>query len=233
MYQFEKLPDISNWDTSRVVDMTQMFYILINIIALPDISKWKTGNVTTMKEMFADCLNLIFLPDISKWDISKVKDLSKMFKENKNLQVLPDISKWNTKNVINMSGMFLNCSSLTSLPEIGKWNINKLKEHLQMFEGCNQNLHIPPILRPDNRVRVRRIYYENHITRKRINAMEVRGGPYGENVQVFENPGIIFDIFDPNITFIVKGKFDVEVLLPYELFLQYFGGHPRYVNLEV
>ena len=42
----KNLPDISNWDTSNVVDMSKMFMCLKHIISFPDISKWKIQKVT-------------------------------------------------------------------------------------------------------------------------------------------------------------------------------------------
>ena len=44
----EKLPDISNWDTNKVIDMCKIFYNCKNLSVIPDISKWDTSNVIDM-----------------------------------------------------------------------------------------------------------------------------------------------------------------------------------------
>ena len=46
--------------------MNGMFYECYSLKSLPDISNWNTSNVTDMSYMFDSCNSLIFLPDISK-----------------------------------------------------------------------------------------------------------------------------------------------------------------------
>ena len=69
----KSLPDISNWDTNKVIDMNHMFATCETIKSLPNISKWKTNKVNNMTWMFSGCESLLSLPDISKWDISNMK----------------------------------------------------------------------------------------------------------------------------------------------------------------
>ena len=40
------MPDISNWNTNNVTNMSYIFYGCSSLKSLPDISKWKTNNVT-------------------------------------------------------------------------------------------------------------------------------------------------------------------------------------------
>ena len=137
------LPDISKWNTSNVTDMSYMFQSC-RLSNLPDISKWDTSNVTKMNFMFADC-SLTNLPDISKWNTSKVTDMSFMFFDCSSLKYLPDLSKWNTSNVINMGNMFSNCSSLITLPDLSKWDTSNVVDMFSMFENCSLLLHLPDI----------------------------------------------------------------------------------------
>ena len=44
-HQLKTLRDISNWNTSNVIDMRVMFCECISLVSLPDISKWDTKNV--------------------------------------------------------------------------------------------------------------------------------------------------------------------------------------------
>ena len=68
--------DVSNFDTSKVKDMTEMFY---NCYKLDfDLSKWKLENLKTcFSDPFRNCKSLSC--DLSKW-----KYLKKIFELNKN-----------------------------------------------------------------------------------------------------------------------------------------------------
>jgi len=48
----KKYGHISNWDTSNVTDMSEMFNEASNFNQ--DISNWDTSNVTNMSDMFKD-----------------------------------------------------------------------------------------------------------------------------------------------------------------------------------
>jgi len=60
---------ISEWDTSNVTDMSELFKNLENFNE--DISKWNTENVTTMDNMF-DGATSFTNKDLSKWDVGKL-----------------------------------------------------------------------------------------------------------------------------------------------------------------
>ena len=57
--------------------MSGLFYYSARL--LPDISNWNTSSVENMSKMFDRCKSLKSLPNISKWDTSRVKDMSHMF----------------------------------------------------------------------------------------------------------------------------------------------------------
>ena len=138
------LPDIGNWNTSKVRSMEKMFYGS-NMSSLPDISKMNVDNVKYMSKMFEGCYNLSSLPDISKWNTSNVRCIESMFSRCSSLSSLPDISKWNINKVTNMSHIFDECSSLSSLPDISKWNINNFTNLTYMFHGCSSLSFLPDI----------------------------------------------------------------------------------------
>ena len=95
--------DISNWNVSKVHDMSYMFYNCTNFNK--DISSWDVSKVTYMSFMFYECNS--FNQDISAWDVSNVIHMGGMFwgcsKFNQ------DISNWNVSKVKNMNKMFLAC----------------------------------------------------------------------------------------------------------------------------
>ena len=87
------------WDTSKVTDMSYMFYDAKEFNE--DISLWDTSNVTDMSYMF-QCTN--FNQDIGVWDTSNVTNVSWMFHDAYNFN--QDIGRWDTSKVTNMSMMF-------------------------------------------------------------------------------------------------------------------------------
>ena len=69
--------DVSNLDTSKVTDMSRMFYDLRNITSL-NLSNFDTSKVTDMNRMFSGMSNLITL-NLSNFDTSKVTTMMSMF----------------------------------------------------------------------------------------------------------------------------------------------------------
>ena len=59
--------------------MESMFYCCKAIESLPDISLWDTEKVINMKQMFGGCNKLKSLPNISFWNTKNVTDMSEMF----------------------------------------------------------------------------------------------------------------------------------------------------------
>ena len=144
------LPDISKWDTKNVINISNLFYSCSSLSALPDISKWDTENVTNMSHMFSNCSSLSSLPDISKWDTKNVINMGHMFSNCSSLSSLPDISRWDTRHVINMSNIFSNCSSLSSLPDISKWETRNVTNMSYMFLS-NKLISLPDISKWDTK----------------------------------------------------------------------------------
>ena len=106
-----KLADVqglSKLDTSKVTDMSSMFYECSGLASL-DLSSFNTANVNRMKGMFYGCSGLTSL----------------------------SLSSFNTANVTNMSYMFEGCSGLTSL-NLSSFNTANVADMYSMFEQCNK-----------------------------------------------------------------------------------------------
>ena len=69
--------NLSSFDTSKVTDMSYMFYGMSNLITL-DLSNFDTSKVTDMQSMFNHMSNLTTL-NLSNFDTSKVTDMNYMF----------------------------------------------------------------------------------------------------------------------------------------------------------
>ena len=65
--------------------MSCMFHGCSSLSSLPDISNWNTDNVTDISCMFYGCSSLSSLPDISKWNINNISDMSYIFGGNSNI----------------------------------------------------------------------------------------------------------------------------------------------------
>ena len=77
--------------------MSFIFYGCKLLISLPDISKWNTSKVIYKSYLFYGCKLLLSLPDILKWNISYDVKIDNIFKGCNSLKPLPDISRWNTQ----------------------------------------------------------------------------------------------------------------------------------------
>ena len=104
--------NFSNLNTALVEDMQRMFYDCDSLTEL-DLSSFITSKVTTMANMFKGCSNLKIL-NIESFDTSNVVNMQKMFNLLESIEYL-DLSNFNTSKVITMESMFSNCRNLTSL----------------------------------------------------------------------------------------------------------------------
>lgn len=125
--------DLSNFDTSKVINMRGMFYHCKVLIQL-DLSHFDTSKVTTMYCMFCRCEALTQL-DISSFNISQVTDMCYMFSYCSNLALL-DLSSFNTNKVNDIEEMFYDCKKLTTIYISDKWKTNSVIYSDNMFKKC-------------------------------------------------------------------------------------------------
>ena len=123
--------DLSNFDTSMVMDMSNMFIGMSNLTSL-NLSSFNTSHVMYMKAMFAGLSNIITL-DLSNFDTSKVTNMISMFSGTSNLTTL-NLSSFDTSQVTDMSYMFYNMSNLTTL-NLSNFNTSKTTDMRSMFNG--------------------------------------------------------------------------------------------------
>ena len=125
--------DLSDWDSTYVTNMGQMFYDCRSLASL-DVSNLNVGNVTNMGTMFYWCRSLTSF-DVSKWNVGNVISMDSMFSGCSSLTSL-DVSKWNVSKVTNMNSMFYGCSKLTSL-DVSNWNVSSVNNMYSMFNWCS------------------------------------------------------------------------------------------------
>ena len=133
-FRFVEEMDLSNADTSDVVNMSCMFDGCYNLKSL-NLSGWDTSNVIKMNYMFKDCSSLESL-DLSSFDTSNVRTMEYMFCNCKSLTSL-SVSSFDTSNVVVMNEMFENCCELTSL-DVSNFNTSNAHEMWGLFKGCSK-----------------------------------------------------------------------------------------------
>lgn len=125
--------DLSSFDTSKVVDMSQLFCNCSGLTSI-NISGFNAGNVIFMTSMFSGCKGLTSL-NLSSFDTSKVIDMNSMFYYCSSLTSL-DVSKFNTGRVKSMESMFKGCKGLTSL-DVSGFDTKYVNTMGSMFDGCS------------------------------------------------------------------------------------------------
>ncbi|WP_413132316.1 BspA family leucine-rich repeat surface protein, partial [Enterococcus hirae] len=98
-----EIEGLSQLDTSKVTDMSYMFFGMSSVTSL-DVSSFDTSNVTTMSYMFYGMSSVTGL-DVSNFDTSKVTTMGYMFKGMGSVASL-DLSNFDTSEVTIMSKMF-------------------------------------------------------------------------------------------------------------------------------
>ena len=61
---------------NNIIDIYCMFNSFPSLLSIPDISNWNTIIITDMSQIFYYCSSLLTLPDLSKLAISNVSDMS-------------------------------------------------------------------------------------------------------------------------------------------------------------
>ena len=126
--------DLSNFDTSQVTDMDEMFYQMYNLTSL-NLSNFDTSKVTNMSSMFCGMSRLTSL-DLSSFDTSKVTNMDHMFSNTYNLTTL-DLSNFNTSKVTDMQWMFNGMDNLTTL-NLSNFDTSKVTNMSSMFYGMSR-----------------------------------------------------------------------------------------------
>ena len=119
--------DISTWDVSNVISMSQMFE---ESAFNQDISNWDVRNLTDMYSMFKD--NSAFNQPIGDWNVGSVNKMGRMFQGNSAFN--QPINNWDVGSVDEMWYMFYNASNFNQ--PIGNWNVSGVNNMYSMFSGA-------------------------------------------------------------------------------------------------
>lgn len=125
--------DVSNFDTSKVQNMSRMFGQCLSLESL-SLSNFNTSSVESMDYMFFAGSKITEL-DLSNFDTSNVKTMLSMFNFCESLTTL-NISSFNTSKVTDMSRMFAYCEKLKTICASPSFNTDEVKKDDDMFVSC-------------------------------------------------------------------------------------------------
>lgn len=126
MFAEYKGTEVPLLNTSKVQDMSQMFYNAKNIISIP---QYETSNVTKLSYTFYGCHSLKEIPQLNT---SNVTNMQEMCYNCKSLTSIPELD---TSNVTNMHNIYYGAWNLTFLPQI---NTDKLTDIGYAFYDCHK-----------------------------------------------------------------------------------------------
>ena len=136
MNNLNEITNIEKLDTSKTVDMTDMFYN--TAIMHLDLSSFDTSNVTEMSGMFAHCRNLNYI-NLIGFDTSSVVNMAAMFMECESLDTL-ELFTFDTSNVENMDAMFNQCTNLSKIFVSDMWSTESIVNTDSIIFEDDQNL---------------------------------------------------------------------------------------------
>ncbi len=137
MYRLTEI-DVSNFNTSKVTDMSNMFHEC-NGLRILDVSNFDTSKVTTMENMFFEC-KLLSEIDVSNFNTSNVTNMAGMFCDCENVTKI-DVSNFDTSKVTDMDCMFIRCKKLPEI-DVTNFDTSKLTNMNAMFSGCDSLQYI-------------------------------------------------------------------------------------------
>lgn len=125
--------DLSNFDTSSVTTMNNMFNSASQISEL-NLSNWDLTNVLNISGMFAGMSNIVSL-DVSSWkNTAKIMNMNNTFASMLRINNI-NLGNFDTSSVTNMSSMFSNCPQLIKA-DISSFTSEKLTNNSYMFGNC-------------------------------------------------------------------------------------------------
>lgn len=130
-------PDVSQWDTTNVVDMTNLF--AYNASFTQNLENWDTSNVKSMHGAFQHAYAFNGA-GTSGWNTANVVDMRNMFRYAESFDT--NINAWNVEKVKNFRGMFYHATSYDK--PLNEWKTLSAEDMSWMFayigESFNQDL---------------------------------------------------------------------------------------------
>ena len=126
-----EIKGIENFDTSNVIDMSEMFS-RCNVTSL-NLSKWDTSKVNNMHSMFSN--SAVTSLNLDGFNTKSVTDMSYMF-YNVKVETL-DVSSFDTSKVTDMNYMFGTNTKLITIYASGKFVVDNVTNGKNMFTNSS------------------------------------------------------------------------------------------------
>ena len=155
-----------------------MFYGCSNLKLIPDISNWNTEKLIDIKGIFSDCTSLEYVPDISKWKNFRNKEKfpneksNNDFKEkteevkgsvyNDDLKIFPQIEfKFNVSDKINKNLISNFKDELTKILKTDNFSIIEIKKGSIIILLTLQYIVLSELRKQGNEINLQDNFYEN------------------------------------------------------------------------
>lgn len=122
---------ISEWDTSKVQSLVELFGEDTAYKFNQNISNWDVSSVTTMKDTFQD--QGVFNSELGTWDVAKVANMYDMFYGATSFNT--DISSWNVAAVTNMAYMLYWAEEFNQ--PLLSWDVSRVSTMRSMFQHAS------------------------------------------------------------------------------------------------
>ena len=131
-YNCDKIttPDFSNWDTSTVTNMQEVFRnsLLFN----GNLGGWVTSNTTTIRGMFMAAV--AFNQPLSTWDVSGVDSMYEAFKDADGFN--SSVAGWTFKSGVSLYAAFQNAEGFTGIG-VDSWNTSNVSNTNRLFNSAD------------------------------------------------------------------------------------------------
>ena len=121
-FETTDIPDLSNWDTSKVTTLYSAFYRASG--SMEFAKNWNTSNVTNMENIFYE--TTLDKLEVANWNTSNVTTLRYAFKSYTADTDISELVNWDTSNVEDMSYMFVYATT-GNIEPIRNWSLASCK----------------------------------------------------------------------------------------------------------
>ena len=134
--------NLSNFDTSKVTDMSGMFSGCFKLKEIYGINNFNTSNVIDMFGMFCECKSLEYL-DLTNFEVGDICSTQEMFNGCYKLKEIKGITNFKIHKFCTFNDMFFNCGKLDYLiVSNGKILIDLEKYRKKFMQNYNTTISV-------------------------------------------------------------------------------------------
>lgn len=123
-------PDFSDWDTSTVTNMQEVFRNSLRFNG--SLAGWVTSNTTTIRGMFMSAV--AFNQPLSTWDVSGLDSMYEAFKDADGFN--SSVAGWTFKSGVSVYAAFQNAEGFTGIG-VDSWNTSNLSNTNRLFNSAD------------------------------------------------------------------------------------------------